>query len=118
IMINVCFECGSRELRRTQRPQTFEYNDNGTVVKLRANVEVLRCSACGFQMTDEQAESARHEAVCGYHGVMPPTKVRAVRESTGMSRQEFAKVSRIGEASLIRWETGSHVPNAGYDNFL
>lgn len=117
-MINVCFECGSKDLRRTRKSQKFEYNDGGRAVKLNADVEVLRCSTCGFQMTDEQAETARQEAVCAYHGVMSPSKVKAIREATGMSRSEFAKLTRIGDASLIRWETGSHVPNAGYDNFL
>jgi DNA-binding transcriptional regulator YiaG len=81
-------------------------------------VPVHSCAICGFEFTDDKAEDARDLAVRRYLRVMTPDQIRAIRESYGLSRREFGSLTRIGEASLARWETGEIIQNAGYDQFL
>jgi hypothetical protein len=50
--------------------------------------------------------------------VLTPAEIAKVRESTGLSRAEFCELTRIGIASLQRWETGSLIQNAANDELL
>jgi transcriptional regulator with XRE-family HTH domain len=59
-----------------------------------------------------------HEAVCAHLGIMPPRAVIEVRKQFGISRQDFSEVTKIGEASLSRWERGVGVQNAALDQLL
>jgi len=49
---------------------------------------------------------------------MVPAEVLDLRSSYGLTRAEFAEATRIGEASLARWETGQLIQNPANDNFL
>lgn len=98
---------------------SFPYRVSATeIVELKANIPVRLCSACGFEYTDYHADDARHSAVCQYLGVLTPSEVMAVRKAYGMTRAQFAHVTRIGEASLARWETGELIQNPANDNYL
>jgi DNA-binding transcriptional regulator YiaG len=96
----------------------FEYLHGDETVELQANVDVYTCEECGFEFTDSAAEDARHNAVCEFLGVMNPAEVKAVRNQYGFSRTQMASASKIGEASLGRWESGSLIQSGAYDNFL
>ena len=50
--------------------------------------------------------------------LLSPEEIKAIRKHLGLSRAEFARLTRIGEASLARWETGHIVQNAAMDNYL
>jgi DNA-binding transcriptional regulator YiaG len=77
-----------------------------------------KCADCGFEFTDGAAESSRHEAVCRYLSVLTPEEILRIRELNGLSRAEFAKLTRIGEASLHRWENGLLIQNPAMDSYL
>jgi DNA-binding transcriptional regulator YiaG len=87
-------------------------------VELTASVPVRICDECGFHFTDEAADDARHEAICRHLRVMTPQEIATVRKDYGLSRPEFARLTRLGEASLARWEAGLLIQNAAYDQFL
>ena len=72
----------------------------------------------GFQFTAYVAEQLRHEAVCHHLGLMTPNEVKNLRQKYTYSQSEFSRVTRIGEASLSRWETGQLTQNAAYDQLL
>ena len=98
--------------------EEFAYGTGKDCVQLRAAVPLRTCRDCGFQFTDHHAEGARHEAVCRHLGVMTPREVEAVRTRLGMTRAAFADLSRLGEASLARWEKGLLIQNAANDQLL
>jgi len=50
--------------------------------------------------------------------VITARQIRALRESYKLSRREFGALTRIGEASLARWESGEIIQSFGYDQFL
>jgi DNA-binding transcriptional regulator YiaG len=97
---------------------TFIYGTGTDAPEIGALVPVRICTACGFKYMDEAAEEARHEAVCKYLGILTPRQIVALRMSYGLTRAEFAALTRFGEASLARWETGSILQNAANDQFL
>jgi putative zinc finger/helix-turn-helix YgiT family protein len=113
-----CFNCGSSNLERKDLSQAFQYGSGTSAVELKANMPVYTCIDCGYQFAGPEAEDARHEAVCRHLGVMTPNEIVAVRESTGLSRTEFAERTGVGIASLKRWETGALVQNAANDQLI
>ena len=113
-----CPVCGSERIQTSIETDEFAYGAGPEAPQLRVQVTVKTCLDCGFQFTDDQAEDTRHEAVCRHLGVLAPREVRELRKRHGLSRAEFARLTRIGEASLARWESGSLIQNGAHDQFL
>ena len=49
---------------------------------------------------------------------LPPADILKIRKESGLSRAEFARLTRIGEASLHRWENGLLIQNPAMDSYL
>ena len=113
-----CPNCGSSRVDTHRQADLFPYGTGDAAVELSAVVPFRECAECGFEFTDAEAEDARHEAICRHLGVMAPQQVAEVRGQYRMTRAAFAERSRIGEASLARWETGQLIQNAANDNYL
>jgi len=113
-----CPACEGQNVQTTIETETFTYGDGAEAVELTVRVPVRTCTHCGFQFTDDSAEDIRHEAVCHYLGIMSPKEIQMLRKAYDMSRVDFARLTRIGEASLARWESGQLMQNLAYDQFL
>jgi putative zinc finger/helix-turn-helix YgiT family protein len=113
-----CPACGKESLGTRVEETSFVYGTGAAAVDLTCSVPVHKCADCAFEFTDDKAEDARDLAVRRYLKVMTPEQIRAIRDSYRISRREFGAVTRIGEASLARWESGEIIQNAGYDQFL
>lgn len=113
-----CPVCESDNVNFEMETQEFLYDVDKDAVQLAAEVHVGKCSDCGFEFTGESAEIARHEAVCRHLKVTSPCEIWQLRKSYGLSRAEFAALTRLGTASLARWETGQLIQNAAYDSLL
>ena len=114
----VCFDCGSSDVTKALQQQVFQYGNGEDAVELTAEMPVLTCKACGFQFAGPEADEARHEAVCRHLGVLTPQEIVLIREHAGLSQAQFAKCTRIGIASLKRWETGVVIQNAANDELI
>jgi putative zinc finger/helix-turn-helix YgiT family protein len=113
-----CPSCDGHNVTTTIEEQSFTYGADENAVELKAHVPVHHCADCDIDFTDGFAETLRHAAVCEHLGVMTPDEVVAIRKSYGLTRAEFARITKIGEASLARWETGNLIQNGAYDQFL
>ncbi len=113
-----CASCGASSVGTEMVVEEFAYGGGEDSVPLRATVPMRTCRECGFQFTDHHAEDARHDAVCRHLGVMTPREVEAVRTRLGMTRAAFAEITRLGEASLARWEKGLLIQNPANDQLL
>lgn len=113
-----CPACGHAHMNERVETQVFTYGRGDIAVQLSARVPVYTCSDCGFAFTDEAAEEARHEAVCRHLGVMTPTEIQSLRRRHGLSRAELARITRIGTASLNRWENGLLTQSPALDQLL
>jgi len=114
----LCPACGKETIGTRVEETTFVYGTGSTAVNLTCPVPVHKCDACAFEFTDDKAEDARDLAVRRYLRVMSPDEIKAIREFHELSRREFGMLTRIGDASLARWESGDIIQNSGYDQFL
>lgn len=113
-----CPSCGGSNVSTANKLEHFQYGDKENAPMLSALVCVYHCVSCDFSFTTEDASELRHEAVCRYLGVLTPHEVRKVRERYELSQSDFADLSKIGKASLARWESGVLVQNHANDNYL
>ena len=114
-----CPSCGHGIVHTTYIEHKFPYGAGDRSVELSANVPLRRCAECEVEFFDSVAEELQHEAVCRHLGVMIPTEVQAVRKKMGsLSRAEFARITRLGEATISRWERGELIQNAANDQLL
>ena len=113
-----CAACGGNNVSRRMELDEFEYGAGEAAVSLSANVVVFACDDCDSEFTGPSAEVARHDAVCRHLGVMTPAEIRDLRGRYGLSRQSFASITRLGAASIARWEAGSLLQNRAYDSLL
>lgn len=115
---SVCPQCGRSNLAASNQMQSFTYGKGTDAVQLAVEIPVKSCMDCGFEFLDQSAELIRHDAVCRHLALMIPSEISSIRKQYKLSRNDFAKLTRIGEASLARWEGASLIQNAAYDQYL
>jgi putative zinc finger/helix-turn-helix YgiT family protein len=115
---SLCPNCGKQSLSTVLETENIVYGSGEEATEIPVVLPVWTCRECGFQYTDEEAEDIRHDAVCRHLGLMTPREVVALRRCYKMTRAEFADLTRFGEASLARWETGQLVQNPANDQLL
>lgn len=49
---------------------------------------------------------------------LTPAEIRAIRVKHHCNRARFAKYTKIGAATLARWESGDLTPTAALDHYL
>ena len=110
--------CGTSGLKTELVQYPFIYGTGSDAVELSADVPVHTCSRCRVSFTGEEAEIARHNAVCRHLEVLTPGEIRAIRHFHGMSRTAFACLTGLGEASLARWERREVIQSTSSDRYL
>lgn len=113
--VEECAICGEMAAHASVVRQEFAYLDGNREVVLEADTPVLRCDACGETYAGADAEDAQHEAVCHHLGRLSPREIRALRDRLGITQARLAELTKIGIASIKRWETGNHIQNASLD---
>jgi putative zinc finger/helix-turn-helix YgiT family protein len=117
-IVTECPECGEHAVHFVMREQTFPFGEGEEQVSLTATVPVGHCEHCALEFTDGRAEVIRHEAVCAYLGIHSPREIIELRKQLNLSRAALADITRIGEASIARWERGAGIQNAALDQLL
>lgn len=113
-----CPECGSNRVSTSIVQERFRYGRGEDVPNITVSLPSRRCDDCGLEYFDHLAERCRHEAICRQLGVLTPAEIVEIRKSLGLSRKGFAKLTRLGTATLARWERGLLVQNPAYDQYL
>jgi putative zinc finger/helix-turn-helix YgiT family protein len=114
----VCAECGSKRVETHFEDYVFSYGHGSSKVSLSAQVPVRRCQDCGFTYRDSVADSICHDAICEHLGVMKPQQIKSLREMHDLTQAEFAELTKLGEATISRWERGVLIQTEAYDNYL
>ncbi|MHA2407588.1 MAG: type II TA system antitoxin MqsA family protein [Candidatus Ranarchaeia archaeon] len=113
-----CPECGSGNVKTSEEEYSFPYGVGEDSVNLTPRVPIRKCSDCGFSFLDNVGEGICHEAVCKHLGVMTPSQVKDLRKMYKLTQAEFAEITKLGPATLSRWERGILIQNEAYDNYL
>jgi putative zinc finger/helix-turn-helix YgiT family protein len=114
----LCPECGSATLETVHVEETFDHGGRKKPIHLTASLPIKHCQACDFSFEDWETEEARHRAACAQVGVQAPDEIRSIRKASGLSQREFARLTRLGGATLNRWERGHLIQNGAYDDYL
>lgn len=114
----ICPTCGSSNVKTNIKDYSFIYGAGEEGVELSVKAPVRTCGVCGFSLLDGDAEDACHEAVCRHLGVMTPSQIKALRTLYGLTQAQFSEITKLGEATLSRWERGIVIQNQAYDNYL
>ncbi|HEY2931063.1 MAG TPA: type II TA system antitoxin MqsA family protein [Acidobacteriota bacterium] len=113
-----CPNCDSNLIETQTVEHQFKYGVGSDAAELVADLPVRICKRCNLKFLDEAAEVLKHEAICRHLGVLTPAEIMEVRQEYQLSRAEFCEITKIGEATLGRWERGALIQNAANDQFL
>ena len=113
-----CARCGAEPVDTFEHRHTFRYGAGESAVDLAVDLPVRRCQKCGFEFLDQESERIKLEAICDHLGVLSPSGIRRIRERYGMTQAEFAEVTGLGTATLVRWENGSMNHTRAYDRYM
>jgi putative zinc finger/helix-turn-helix YgiT family protein len=113
-----CAQCGAETVDTIERRHKFRYGAGESAAELTVDLPVRRCGTCGFEFLDRESEKIKLEAICEHLGVLSPSGIRRVRERYGMTQAEFAEVTGLGTATLVRWENGSMNHTRAYDRYM
>jgi len=113
-----CPACGSSKVSDEWIDDEFTYGNGKDAVALTARIPLCHCETCGLDFTDWRGEELRHDAVCRHFNLLTPKEIEAIRDRHGLTQHELAKISRIGRASLARWESGNVLQNGSSDSLI
>ena len=113
-----CARCGAETVETVEHRHTFRYGSGEVAADLTVDLPVRRCTTCGFEFLDRQSEGIKLEAICEHLGVLSPAGLRRIRARYGMTQAEFADVTGLGTATLVRWENGSMNHTRAYDRYI
>lgn len=113
-----CGECGSDKVQTVIDIYKFNYGIAPDSVELSCEVPLRKCEECGFRFLDNEAEEICHETICRHLGVMSPAQIKSLRKYYKLTQSQFADTTKLGEATLSRWERGIIIQNNAYDNYL
>jgi putative zinc finger/helix-turn-helix YgiT family protein len=114
----ICPECGSKAIEIIEEDYKFTYGAGKEAIEITARVPVTNCKECAGKFLDANAEDICHEHICRHLGVMNPAQIKSLREHYHLSQAEFSHITKLGEATLSRWERGVVIQNQAYDNYL
>ena len=114
----LCAQCGAKAVDTVEQRHTFRYGTGESAADLAVDLPVRCCATCGFEFLDGESERIKLEAICEHLGVLSPAGIRRIRERYRMTQAEFAQVTGLGTASLVRWENGSMNHTRAYDRYI
>jgi putative zinc finger/helix-turn-helix YgiT family protein len=95
------------------------YNVRGESVEIDA--DITTCIKCGDKLFNEERDSRNIEKAYNLyrkkHGLLPPDKIRKIREKYGLSQRALSRLLGWGEITIHRYENGAIQDNA-HDRLL
>lgn len=113
-----CPACESTHVISKQETEDFDFGQGAEAVALQATYLVHTCLDCESMFASSEAEDARERAIAQHLGIFSRIEVRFIRKITGLSRDEFANITGIGIASIVRWENGLVRQNKAMANLM
>ncbi len=113
-----CARCGAEAVDTVEHRHTFRYGAGESAADLTVELPIRRCGTCGFEFLDRESERIKLEAICEHLGILSPSGIRRIREYYGMTQAEFAEITGLGTATLVRWENGSMNHTRAYDRYM
>jgi HTH-type transcriptional regulator/antitoxin MqsA len=117
----LCPVCNRGRLHPKIVAEKIPYEDDGKETMVVAEgVPVQQCDnpECAEELSGPEAARIRHMAICRALGLLTPGEIRTIRDRLGLTQAEFARLTRLGEATICRWERGRLLQNPAMDRYL
>ena len=115
---DACPTCGTMMRRVRAR---FSLPINGEEIAV-SRTPHLRCPKCGEIVIGYEDDVAYHRAALAIYrqkyGLLSAEEIRAIRGRYGLTQADLARLLRLGENTLSRWEAGRNVQTAAMDVLL
>ncbi|MCI0641308.1 MAG: type II toxin-antitoxin system MqsA family antitoxin [Gemmataceae bacterium] len=105
-------------MRAASVSRDIDYQDDGKTLRIRVKLPAEKCTNCGELFFGPQAARIEHAAVCRALGLLTSDEIINLRESLGLSQDEFSELTGIGRATISRWERGRLLQNKAMDHYL
>lgn len=113
-----CPSCGTL---MEEKKSTLRLPVNGESVAVPRSPH-LRCPVCGeivLRLSDAQHLEERAKALYRQkYRLLSPAEILAIRERHGLTQARLARLLRLGQNTLSRWEAGRNVQTAAMDVLL
>jgi putative zinc finger/helix-turn-helix YgiT family protein len=114
-----CGKCGRQAVDRETLPySTVVHHDGRSYTVEVPEFQVPRCKNCGAMVLDDPANDQIMDALRRQVGLLDPGRIRANRESLGLTQRDFASLLGVGESTVSRWETGSQIQQKSLDRLM
>jgi len=114
-----CSCCATGHLVTRFQQDTFEHEaDDGPTMVEADRVPFSVCDTCASVFVTAETARVRHEYVCRKLGLITPAEIKEIRDRHGLTKAEFARITKFGESSISRWERGRLLPNPSSSGFL
>jgi putative zinc finger/helix-turn-helix YgiT family protein len=114
-----CPSCGAERMEVRKDTYRFEPPANitgGTMVVQDATWE--ECENCGEQLLSPELDRKLDDLRLLRLGLLPPGRIKAVREKLGLTQTVMAERLGVGEKTYARWESGRSIQNKSSDNLI
>ena len=115
---DACPACGAA---MKERKGTLRLPVNGEQISV-PGVTHLRCSRCGeVVLRMDEARTLRQRALEIYrkrYGLLSADEIRATHERFNLTQAAMARLLRLGNNTISRWEAGRNVQTAAMDLLL
>src|SRR5207302_1398387 len=116
-----CPVCRSVETDLVSAPRQVTAADDAAT-PLEFIDQFTRCGHCGeeFYTREQSLASSRAAATAmrEHERLLPPDRIRAIRESYRMTQAEFERALRLGAKTVVRWESGTVRQSATANSLL
>jgi len=118
-MARTCPVCGSTALRHKEGDYVFAWPKGFAKTESSfANASWDRCEGCGEEILPPELSDRIEAEHYRVQGLLTPAEVRAIRERTGLSQVEMARLLGVGDKTYARWEAGLSIQNKSMDNLI
>lgn len=114
-----CGKCGQKAMRLATLPYATTIEHDGCSYQVEVpSLTVPQCGHCQAISIDDEADREISAAFRRSARLLTPDEIRQGRERLGMNQKQFASLLGVGEATLLRWETGAQIQQRAMDRFL
>jgi putative zinc finger/helix-turn-helix YgiT family protein len=114
----ICPNCREQAVSPILRDYAVKADHDGSNYEVTIRDVVPTCSRCGQAIITSDISERVSAELRRLAGLLPPEKIRAKRESLGLTTADLAATLRVAEPNLVRWENGMQLQPRAVDLLL
>lgn len=114
-----CLDCHAKSMPLVVERYVADVRHDGRSYHIDLpHVPFHRCERCGSVAITDEADEAIGLELRRVAGLLPPVRIKQIREKFNLTQKELADRLCVGEATVCRWETGTQIQQRAFDKLL